>query len=167
MNRRQFVKRGALTVGGLGLTSTAFKCSGKTVTFYDQTLSSFLNELAGLVPAQALFISKIVKVIADFDSAYQRGDFASAAGFFNTMVQNISSLTADLGVGLSDHGKMLLSVVSVTVRTLAVLLKDQGASNVAAVAAAKTSSVAASAAVSTISQLATGVDATFAATKLP
>jgi len=166
MDRRQFAKRGVLTIVGLGLTSTAFKCGSKSVTFYVSTISSFLNELGTLIPAQAGFIGKIVKVAADFDAAYQRGDFANASTFFNTMVENITTLTNDLGVTLSDRGKMLLSVVSVTVRTIAVLLRDEGATQPAAISSARATSPAASKAIGAIRTLAAGAGETFAATKL-
>jgi len=169
MNRRQFAKRGALGLTALTLTTTAFKCGSEKVTIYVQTITAFLNEIAGLLPAQAQFVAKITTVAADFDAAYRRGDLANASTFFNTLVGNISTLTNTLGVNLSSQVKVGLAIVSSTVRLIAVLLQQQGATQPIAVATAKASSKPKATAISLIEKLAApaAVDAAFEAAKLP
>jgi hypothetical protein len=169
LSKRNFLKVGAAAgVGALALGATACPLDSKKVTFYSATLSSFLNEVAGLLPAQAAFIARIIKVISDFDAAYQRGDFTNASAFFNTMVANVSQLISDVGRNLSPQLKMLLAVASATVRTIAVLLQQQGATQPWAVARARAASPDADRAISTIEKLAhpSAVDAAFAAAKL-
>lgn len=168
MNRRSMIKRSALTVAGLTLTTTAFKCGSEKVTIYISTIISFLREISGLLPQQSGLIAKAIDVAEDFDAAYRRGDFASASTFFNSLTGNITTLTQNLGVGLSPRIQTLLSVVSITVRTVAVLLVNQGATKVIAVAAARASSPTIDSAVRTIERLANPkeVNAAFEAVKL-
>jgi len=168
MDRRQFTKRTALTLAVAGLGGSAFKCGAEKVTIYVQTISAFLNELGGLLPAQAQFIAKIIAVASEFDAAYRRGDFANATTFFNTLVGNISTLTAGVGVNLSPRIKVALTIVSSAVRLIAVLLQQQGATQPSAVARARAASPDADRAISTIEKLAnpSAVDAAFAAAKL-
>jgi hypothetical protein len=168
MNRRTFAKRGALGLTALTLTTSAFKCGSEKVTIYVQTISAFLREIASLLPAQAQFITKIIAVATDFDAAYRRGDFTNATTFFNTLVSNLTTLTASLGLNLSAQVKVALAIVSSTVRLIAVLLQQQGTAQPEAVARARAASPAASAAISTIERLANpaAIDATFQAAKL-
>lgn len=167
MNRRQFTKRGALGLVVAGLSGSAWKCGSDKISIYVSTISSFLNELAQFVPAQAAFIAQIVKVASDFDVAYRRGDFTNASTFFNTLAGNISTLTTSLGIGTSPRIKTLLSVVNITVRTVAVLLMNEGATKVAEVAKARASNPAMDDAVRTIERLANpkAVDAIFEASR--
>src|SRR6185503_1771494 len=155
LSKRNFLKvGGAAGIGALALSATACPFDGKKVTFYSATLSNFLNEIAGLLPAQAAFIARIVKVISDFDVAYQKGDFANASAFFNTMVANVTQLISDVGRNLSPQLKMLLAVASATIRTIAVLLQQQGTTQPSAVARARAASPDADRAISTIEKLA-------------
>lgn len=165
MNRRAFAKRGALTVAGLTLTTSAFKCGSESVSIYVSTITNFLKQISAIMPDRAAFITKIIGVAADFDAAYRRGDFASADNFLNTMIANISTLTNDLGVNLSDQVKMWLAVIGATVQTIAVLLRDQvGAQPVSSTLKARSAKSA-----SAVERLASAaaVDATFQAAKLP
>jgi hypothetical protein len=168
MNRRVFTTRVALTVAGIGLTTTAFKCGSDKVSIYVTTIVSFLKEISALVPAQAAFISRAIAVAGDFDAAYRRGDFANASTFFNTLVGNVQALATNLGAGLSPRIQTVLSVVSITIRTVAVLLVNEGATKVGAVVAARASNPAMDAAASTIERLANpkSVNAAFEAAKL-
>jgi hypothetical protein len=168
MNRRIFAKRSALGLTALTLTTSAFKCGSEKVTIYVQTISAFLREIASLLPAQAQFITRIIAVATDFDAAYRRGDFTNATAFFNTLVSNLTTLTTSLGLNLSAQVKVALAIVSSTVRLIAVLLKQQGATQPEAVARARAASPAASAAISTIERLAglAAIDATFQAARL-
>jgi uncharacterized membrane protein len=141
MDRRSFAKRTALTVAGLALTTSAFKCDSDKVSIYVLTITNFLKQISSLMPQWAATITKILAVATDFDAAYKRGEFSSADGLFNTLDENILTLTRDLGVNLSDHVKMLLAVIGATVQTVAVLLHEQimkqPASAIAAARAAK------------------------------
>lgn len=169
LSKRNFLKAGGMAgVGALTLTTTACPFDGKKVSFYAQTISSFLVEIGEIVPAQAAFIAKIVKVVADLDAAAQRGDFASASTFFNTMVSNVTQLITNIGGGLSPQVKILLAVASAAIRSLAVLLKNQGATTVSAVASARASNASIDSAVRTIERLASPkeIDATFEAVRL-
>lgn len=137
ISKRYFLKVGGIAgLGALTLGTTACPGSEK-VSIYTQTISSFLNEIASLVPAQAAFIARIIKVAADFDAAYRRGDLENASAFFNTMVANVTTLFNDIGVNVSAQMKVGLAIVSSTVKLIAVLLKDQGAAAPAAVAKAR------------------------------
>jgi len=169
MNRRSFAKRGALTLTTLALTATAFKCGSEKVSIYVTTIASFLREISGLVPSQSAFIAKAIDVAEEFDAAYRRGDFANASTFFSTLVGNVTTLIGNLGGGLSPRIQTLLSVVSITIRTVAVLLKNEGATAVSAVAAARASNPVINAAAAAIERLADpkSVNATFEATRLP
>lgn len=133
MDRRAFNKRAVATLALAGLTGSAFKCGSEKVTIYVQTISSFLREIAGLIPAQAAFINKIIGIAADLDSAYQRGDFDNTATFLESLSSNINTLIGNLGVNLSAQVKVALTIVNSTVRLIAVLLKQQA--NTPAVAA--------------------------------
>ena len=129
MIRRGFIKRAVLGTIALVFTTSAFKCGAEKVSIYISTITSFLREISGLLPDRAAFITRIIDVAGDFDAAYRRGDFATASTFFNTMTENIITLTGDLGVNVSSQVKMWLAVISATVRTIAVLLKDQAVKN--------------------------------------
>lgn len=125
MDRRQFTKRTALTLAVAGLASSAFKCGSEQVSIYIHTISTFLNQVAGVLPAHAQTIARIVKVATDFDSAYQRGDFASADKLFNSLEQNLTQLTNDLGLNVSNNVKTWIAIVGAALTSIAVLLKDQ------------------------------------------
>lgn len=167
MNRRQFTKRAAATVALAGLSGSAFKCGSEKVSIYMQTISSFLNEIAGLIPAQAAFIAKIVKVASDFDTAYRRGDLANASAFFNTLDENITTLFTDIGVNVSAQVKVALAIVRSTLKLVAVLLKEQGDAQPIAVAKARTMSVGAAKSASAIERLAdqSSIDALYQAAR--
>jgi len=140
LSRRQFGKRAALTLAVAGLSGSAFKCSSEKVTIYVQTITSFLREISGLLPAQAAFINKIIGIAADLDAAYQRGDFDNATTFLESLTTNISTLITNLGVGLSPQIKVALAIVGSTVRLIAVLLNRQATEDprVAAIVGART-----------------------------
>ena len=125
MNRRQFTKRAALTVIAAGLSGSAFKCSSEKISIYVQTISTFLNQISSVLPAQSALITKVLKIASDFDAAYRRGDFLSADGFFNSLVENLNALTQDIGVGTSNTVKTWLAIIGAAVTSIAVLLKEQ------------------------------------------
>lgn len=125
MDRRQFAKRTALAVPALLLTSAAFKCGSEQIGIYVRTISSFLNQISGLLPQHAATISRIVKIAADFDAAYRRGDFASADTFFNSLEQNLTTLTNAIGINTSNTVKTWLAIIGATVTSIAVLFKSQ------------------------------------------
>lgn len=125
MNRRQFAKRGTLTLALLVMTTTAWKCGSEKVTIYVQTISSFLREIAGIIPAQAAFINKIIGVAADLDAAYRRGDFDNATTFLESLSGNINLLITNLGVNLSSQVKLALALINSSVKLIAVLLLNQ------------------------------------------
>jgi hypothetical protein len=125
MNRRTFAKRGAVGLAALTLTTSAYKCGSEQVSIYVRTITTFLNQISGLLPERAAFIAKIVKLASDFDAAYRRGDFASADSFFNALDQNITTLTNDIGVNVSNNVKTWISIIGATVTSIAVLFKDQ------------------------------------------
>jgi hypothetical protein len=117
------------------------------------------------MPGRAAFITRIIAVAADFDAAYRRGDFANADNLFNTLVENLTTLTTDLGVNLSDQVKMWLAVIGATVQTVAVLLRDQIAAQPVSAAASARAAKSRNA-VERLSS-AKAVNATFEAAKLP
>jgi hypothetical protein len=126
ITRRQFTKRTALTVAVAGFAGLAPKCGGsEQVSIYVRTISTFLNQIAGLLPDKAAFIARIVKLASDFDAAYQRGDLTSADSFFNSLEQNLTTLTGDIGVGTSNTVKTWLAIIGATVTSIAVLFKEQ------------------------------------------
>jgi hypothetical protein len=125
MNRRTFAKRTALTLPVLLLTSTAFKCGSEQVSIYIRTVVTFLNQISTLLPDRAAMITKIVKIASDFDAAYKRGDFDSADTFFNSLEQNLSALTASIGVNTSNTVKTWIAIIGATVTSIAVLFKEQ------------------------------------------
>lgn len=168
MTRRQFTKRGALTLAVAGFTSTAWRCGSEKITIYVQTIVAFLKELAGLVPGQGPLIAKIVAVAEQFDAAYRRGDLANASVFFNTLADNVNSLITALGLNLSARIKTVLAIVNSSVRLIAVLLKEQGMTQPAMVAEARATSSAMAKAIDAIERLANeaAVDAAYQASKI-
>lgn len=164
MDRRQFSTRGLLTLLIVALTGSAFKCSGGAqVTIYVRTITTFLNQIAGLLPDRAAAIAKIVKAAADFDVAYQRGDFANADSFFNTLELNLVAFTNDLGINVSNTVKTWISIIGATVTSIAVLLKEQVDKQPASAAMARTAKSAGA-----VERLASqaSVDALYKAAKL-
>ena len=125
MNRRQFVKRGAIGLAALTLTTSAYKCGSEQVSIYIRTITTFLNQISTLLPERAAMITKIVKIAADFDAAYRRGDFVSADAFFNSLEQNLTTLVADIGANTSNTVKTWIAIIGATVTSIAVLLKEQ------------------------------------------
>lgn len=125
LNRRQFTKRAALTLAVAGFGGAAFKCGSEHVSIYVRTIVTFLNQIAGILPERAAAIAKIVKVATDFDAAYRRGDFASADSFFNTLEQNLTALTNDIGVNVSNSVKTWIAIVGAALTSIAVLMKEQ------------------------------------------
>jgi hypothetical protein len=125
MNRRQFTKRAALTLTVASLSGSAFKCSSEQVSIYVRTITTFLNQIAGLLPAQAAAIAKIVKLATDFDAAYHRGDFNSADSFFDSLEQDLTALTNDIGINASNTVKTWLAIIGAAMTSLAVLFKSQ------------------------------------------
>lgn len=167
-SRRVFIKTGAAAgVGALVLSTTGCPFDGKKVTFYARTISAFLVEISGILPSQADFISKIVKTVSDLDAAAQRGDFATAATFFNTVVANMTQLIANIGGNLSPNVKIALALANAAIKGLAVFLKNEGATTVAAVSSMRASNPAVDDAVRTIERLANPkvIDALFEASK--
>lgn len=163
MNRRQFTKQAALTLTVAGLAGSAFKCGSEKVSLYISTINGLLREIAVLLPAQSQTIAKLLALATDFDTAYRRGDFDSADSLFNTLVSNLTTFTTDLGVNLSDQVKMWLAVIGATVRTIAVLLRDQVATQPAIAGRARAARSAG--AVERLADSA-AVDAAFQAAKL-
>lgn len=125
LRRRQFITRSAIALPALVLTTTALKCGSEQVSIYVRTVSTFLNQISTLLPERAAMITKIVKIAADFDAAYKRGDFASADTFFNSLEQNLTSLVNDIGINTSNTVKTWIAIIGATVTSIAVLLKDQ------------------------------------------
>lgn len=125
MNRRQFTKRAALTLTVAGLGGPAFKCGSEQVSIYIRTITTFLSQIAGLLPAHATAIAKIVKLASDFDAAYRRGDFDTADSFFNSLEQNLTALTNDIGVNASNTVKTWIAIIGAAMTSLAVLFKQQ------------------------------------------
>lgn len=162
MNRRQFTKRAALALTVAGLSGSAFKCGSENVSIYIRTITTFLNQIAGLLPDKAAAIAKIVKVASDFDSAYRRGDFASADSLFTTLEQNLTALTNDIGVNVSNSVKTWIAIVGAALTSIAVLMKEQ----VAATPSAKGQAMHAASA-SAVERLASqaAVDALYQAAK--
>lgn len=125
MNRRTFAKRTAIALPALVLTTTALKCGSEQISIYVRTISTFLNQISGLLPQHAALITKIVKIAADFDAAYRRGDFASADTFFNSLEQNLTTLTNSIGINTSNTVKTWIAIIGATVTSIAVLFKSQ------------------------------------------
>lgn len=125
LNRREFAKRSALVIAVASIGGTAFKCGSEQVSIYVRTITTFLNQIAGLLPAHEAVIAKIVKVASDFDAAYRKGDFASADSFFNSLTQNLTSLEEDIGIDPNNTVKSWIAVIGATVTSIAVLLKEQ------------------------------------------
>lgn len=125
MNKRQFLTRGVLGLAALIMTTSAWRCGSEKVTIYVQTISSFLREIAGIIPAQAAFINKIIGIAADLDAAYRRGDFDNATSFLESLSENINTLITNLGLNLSSQVKVALAIVNSTVKLIAVLLVNQ------------------------------------------
>lgn len=125
MNRRTFAKRTAIALPSLVLTTTALKCGSEQVSIYIRTITTFLNQISTLLPDRAVMITKIVKIAADFDAAYKRGDFASADTFFNSLEQNLTTLVNAIGVNTSNTVKTWIAIIGATVTSIAVLLKSQ------------------------------------------
>lgn len=165
LSKRNFLRVGGVAVVGT-LTLSAFKCGAESVTRYTSTIIAFLGEIATLLPTQANFISQIIKVARQFDEAYRRGDFANAGTFFNTMAGNITTLFNTLGVGVSSQVKVALAIVSTTVKLIAVLLMDQGATQSDTIADAQTPAMRS--AINLIQRLASpaSVNATYEAARL-
>lgn len=136
MNRRQFATRGALAVVGATALG-AGKCDSATVSIYVRTITTFLNQISGILPDRAAVIAKIVKAASDFDAAYRRGDFASADNFFNSLDQNLSAFTNDLGVNVSNDVKTWISIIGATATSLAVLFKKEASTQPAFAAIAR------------------------------
>lgn len=124
MNRRTLLKTGGLAAVGT-LTMGAGKCGAEKVSIYVRTISTFLNQISTLLPDQAAFITKTLKIAADFDAAYRRGDFATADTFFNSLEQDLTILTNSIGMNTSNNVKTWLSIIGITVTSLAVLFKEQ------------------------------------------
>ena len=125
MNRRTFAKRTAIALPSLVLTTTALKCGSEQVSIYIRTITTFLNQISTLLPDHAAMITKIVKIAADFDAAYKRGDFASADTFFNSLEQNLTTLVNAIGVNTSNTVKTWIAIIGATVTSIAVLFKSQ------------------------------------------
>ena len=125
MNRRQFTKRAALTVAVAGLGGSAFKCGSENISIYVRTINAFLNQIAGLLPDKAAFVTKIIRLATDFDAAYRRGDFANADSLFNSLEQNLTQLTNDIGVNVSNGVKTWIAIIGAALTSIAVLFKDQ------------------------------------------
>lgn len=124
LSKRSFIKAGALASVGV-LTVGAGRCGADKVSIYVRTITTFLNQISGVLPNQAAFIARIVKIAADFDAAYKRGDFASADTFFNSLEQNLTTLTNSIGVNVSNSVKTWISIIGITVTSIAVLFKEQ------------------------------------------
>lgn len=125
MNRRTFAKRAAIGLPALVFVTTAKKCGSEQVGIYIRTVSTFLNQISGLLPQYAARITQLVKIASDFDAAYKRGDFASADTFFNSLEQNLTTLVNDIGANTSNTVKTWIAIIGATVTSIAVLLKDQ------------------------------------------
>ena len=169
MDRRLFMQTGAAAgVGSIALVTTGCPFDGKKVSFYARTISAFLVEIGDIVPSQAAFIAKIVKTVSDLDAAAQRGDFVSAASFFNTMVPNVTQLITNIGGNLTPNVKIARALANAAIKGLAVFLKNEGATTVSAVASMRASSPTVNSAVNLIERLAspTEIDAVFEASKL-
>lgn len=138
--RRQFIKRGAIGVPVLLLTSTAFKCGSEKVSLYVATINSFLREISTLIPSQSDFIGKMITVATDLDSAYRRGDFDNATTFLETLTSNVNTLITNLGISVSSQVKVALAIIGSSVRLIAVLINNQMSDPAVASAAAKRTS---------------------------
>lgn len=142
LRRRQFITRTAIGLPALVFTTTALKCGSEKVSLYVSTINSFLREISTLIPSQSDFISKMITVASDLDSAYRRGDFDNATTFLETLTGNLSTLITSLGLEASGQVKVGLAIVSSTVRLIAVLIHDQASQPVIASAVKRRTGVA-------------------------
>ena len=122
MNRKEFI-----TTAGMGAVATAAlgfgKCSGPSVAVEVATAVTFLGKVATLLPGKAQVIGKITTALSDFNSFYQRGDFANAGKLFSVVDADFTQLIADVGVNLSPSVKIALALVDAAVSAIAVLMK--------------------------------------------
>lgn len=123
--RRRFMQRLILGIPVLFLGTSAFKCGSAQISIYVRTISTFLNQISGLLPQHAATIARILKIASDFDAAYKRGDFTSADAFFNSLEQNLTTLTSAIGVNTSNSVKTWIAIIGATVTSIAVLFKEQ------------------------------------------
>jgi hypothetical protein len=132
-----------------------------------QSVVGALDEIAPLVPAQAANIRKIVAVAHDFDAAYKAGKFADALTIFTNLTSLVDQLVADIGTALSPQIKTALAIAGVAIRTIALLLQQQGNNAPAAVTAAMRTSARPSSEIENVNRLADvgAIDAIFAAAK--
>lgn len=168
MNRRQFTLRSFLTLVTFGLAGSAFKCgSSEKVSTGIQTITVFMNEIAGIIPSKAAVIARIVKIASDFDIAFRRGDFSSSATLLDTLESNLKTFIADVEVNISDRVKTLLAIVGATLKMIAVLIKGEGARQPAVVAASRARSAVVDSGAKTVERLADpkAVDALFQAAR--
>lgn len=163
MNRRQFTKRAALTIATASLAGSAFKCGSESISIYVRTITAFLNQIAGILPDRAAMISKIVKIATDFDAAYRRGDFSTADNLFNSLESNLTQLTNDIGVNVSNSVKTWIAIVGAALTSIAVLFKEQVSTQPAPITARASSARSARAVERLASQAA--VDALYQAAK--
>lgn len=165
MNRRELIKSGAVTAGVVAFGGLQSACTPKSLSFWVQSVVGALEEIAPLIPAQAANIKKIVAVAKDFDAKYQAGAFADALTIFQNMTSLIDDLVRDIGVNLTPQIKVALSVAGIAIRTIALLLKQQGESQPTIARAVRGG--AQSQAISTVSRLAdlNAIDVIYAASK--
>lgn len=139
MNRRQAIT--SIGLGGAGFAATAAfnapACSGKSVGAEVTVVETFLKVVAVEIPNQSATITRILKVADDFNTDYQRGDFANAATIFATLEGDITQLIADLGVNVSDRVKTALVLIDAGVTAIWELLNSQKTPAVQGIIAAK------------------------------
>lgn len=165
MNRRELIKSGAVTAGVVAFGGLQIACKPQNLSFWVQSVVGALEEVAPLIPGQSQAIKKIVKLAQDFDAAYQAGKFTDALTLFQNLTSLIDQLVSDIGGQLSPQIKTALAIVNVALRTIALLLKQQGESQPTIARAVRGG--AQSQAVSTVNRLAdlNAIDAIYAASK--
>ncbi len=122
MNRRSFIQTTA-TAGVGALALTQISC-GKSIGNEIAIIISTAGELKPLLPNQSALLDKISLVASDFNKSYSAGDFNSATNFFNSLADNVSTLSHDIGAD-NPHIAFLVAIISIGVHAVAALLSSQ------------------------------------------
>jgi hypothetical protein len=134
-NRRAFLRLAGTGAAGLALGGVIAPigtpgtptpaCSPKSVNAEVQVAETFLKVVAVELPNQQAFITKILKVTDDFNTDYQRGDFANAGTLFATLSGDFTHLLNDVGVNINAKVKIALVLIDAAIAGIAGLLKSQ------------------------------------------
>lgn len=126
MNRREVLKGAGVTTAVVAFGGLQAACKPANLSFWVQSVVGALTEIANLIPGQGAFIKKIITVAQDFDAAYKAGKFSDALTLFTNLTSLIDQLVGDIGGQLSPQIKTALAIAGVAIRTIALLLKQQG-----------------------------------------